>query len=142
MGRDEVFKAKAQLGRGSKKNWCKPGILSPKKGVQRNPKGHNSHSAVSQPLKRKISFTSPSSSAKTVVHTKTYRKRKLRKWRKCKGVWDRAAFEKDREKREQLKLQVKQSKISEYKDDMDEIEAVRKRRRSAVVDHFCIFDCH
>ena len=110
----------------ARKNWCKPGILSPKKGVQRNPKGYNSKNAVSQPLKRKISFASPSPSAKTVGHTKTYRKRKLLKWRKHKGTWDEVAFAKRKAEREQLRLQAEQHNISEYTDNMDEIESLRK----------------
>ena len=110
-------------------------IWSPKKGVQRNPSGYNSN--VSRTSKRKLTFgtsdsvkSSSASSTTPIVAMPQYRKRRLQKWRRGKGVWNRNQHEKRQEVLRQVKLQEKNRRIVEYKENLDELESLHPRTKT------------
>ena len=110
-------------------------IWSPKKGVQRNPAGYNSNK--SRTRKRKLAFgmsestkSSTTSTAAPNVAVTQYRKRKLQKWRRGKGVWSHKLHEKRQEVLRQVKLQEKNRRIVEYKENLEELESLYSRNKS------------
>ena len=98
-----------------------PNVWSPKKGLKRNPSGYNVKK------KRKLSFSPAENASSSTVKKPPVKTRKNRKWRKSKGVWSAKTYSKTQELRAKRRSQQKHRRITEYRENLDELESTRKK---------------